>query len=137
MILLVCSCLNIRVHGRGSTFNLVDSKTLNLPENVLRDSFFESQIYPVNLDLAGVTLSQKALCKVRYIENWAITTCACCTMEMFAKRIDDNDTVLVSNRAETNANCISSLMDSDRYSSLFKLILPDVNDNFIQNNIGK
>ncbi|GFV25512.1 uncharacterized protein TNCV_1147821 [Trichonephila clavipes] len=55
---------------------------------------------------------------------------------MFAKRIDDNDTVLVSSRAETNAIYISSQMDSDRYSSLFKLILPDVNDNFIQNNIG-
>ncbi|PRD25930.1 UNVERIFIED_CONTAM: hypothetical protein NCL1_39500 [Trichonephila clavipes] len=81
-------------------------------------------------------MSQKALCKVRYIENWAVTTCACCTMEMFAKRIDDNDTVLVSSRAETNAIYISSQMDSDRYSSLFKLILPDVNDNFIQNNIG-
>ncbi|GFV25499.1 uncharacterized protein TNCV_1147691 [Trichonephila clavipes] len=59
MILLVCSCLNIRVHGRGSTFNLVDPKTLNLPENVLSDSFFESQMYPVNLDLAGVTLSRQ------------------------------------------------------------------------------
>ncbi|GFT77644.1 uncharacterized protein NPIL_75751 [Nephila pilipes] len=136
MILLVCSCLNIRVHGRGSTFNLEDPKALNLPENVLSDSFFESQVYPVILDLAGVTLSQKALCKVRYIENWAITTCACCTMEIFAKRIDDNDSVLVSNKAETNSNHISSLMDSDRYSSLFKLILPDVNDNFIQNNFG-
>ncbi|KAF8791290.1 hypothetical protein HNY73_006178 [Argiope bruennichi] len=136
MILLVCPCLNIRVHGRGSTFNLEDASKLNLPESIMNDSFFESQVYPVTLDLAGVTMSQKVLCKVRCVENWTVTTCACCTMDVFAKRIDDNDTVLVSSRVETNANYISSLMDSDRYSSLFKLILPDINDNFIQNNIG-
>lgn len=136
MILLVCTCLNIRVHGRGNIFPLVDPKTLNLPENVLRDEFFESLIYPVTLDLAGITMSQKALCRVRHLENWAITTCVCCAMEMFAKRIDDNDIVFVCNRAETNAHYISSMMDADSYSSLFKLILPNVNDSFIQKHMG-
>ncbi|GIX87490.1 uncharacterized protein CEXT_357551 [Caerostris extrusa] len=140
MILLVCSCLNVRVHGRGNTFNLRDSDSLDVPENVLRDPFFESQVYPVTMDLAGVTmvslLFSKVLCKVRCIENWTITTCACCTMDVFAKRVDNNDEVLVSYKVQTNANYISSLMDSDKYSPLFKMILPEVNDNFCRNNIG-
>ncbi|GIY24871.1 uncharacterized protein CDAR_613651 [Caerostris darwini] len=136
MILLVCSCLNVRIHGRGNTFNLRDSDSLDVPEDVLRDPFFESQVYPVTLDLAGVTMSQKVLCKVRCVENWTITTCACCTMDVFAKRVDNNDEVLVSYKVQTNANYISSLMDSDKYSPLFKMILPEVNDNFCRNNIG-
>lgn len=56
MILLVCSCLNVRIHGKGSACDLNDASCLGLPENVLSDPFFESQVYSITLDLAGVTL---------------------------------------------------------------------------------
>ncbi|KAG8198527.1 hypothetical protein JTE90_026430 [Oedothorax gibbosus] len=136
MILIVCSCLNVQIHGKGTSCVLEDASCLDIPENVSQDSFFESQIYRISLDLAGITMSQKMLCKVRNIENWSVTTCSCCMMDVFAKKQDNEEMVIVSSKAETSSTFITSSMNSERYSPLFKLLLPEINDNFIQNNIG-
>ncbi|XP_015914437.1 uncharacterized protein [Parasteatoda tepidariorum] len=133
MIMLTCSCLNVRVHTRGSALNLQDPSDAGVPKNVQTDSFFSSKIYVCTLDLAGVTMSQQRLCKERLVDDWSITTCVCCMMDVFAKHAYDNDKVYVSMQAQTDPVHISSLMESVKYSSLFKLILPEINDNFIQN----
>lgn len=136
MVQIVCPCLNVRVHGKGSTLELRDVGTLNLSENALGDEFFSSPVYEVLLDLGGVTKAQKTLCTSRSVDGWVITTCSGCDNDIYAKHVDDNDHVVVSSAMEGDLGKITSLMESENYSPLFKLLLPEVNDSFIQNNYG-
>ncbi|KFM77969.1 hypothetical protein X975_21314, partial [Stegodyphus mimosarum] len=131
-----CHCLNIQVSGREGKVKLQDVKDLDLPEEVMSDPFFSGKAYDVILDLVGITMAKKLLCKTRIAGGkWTVNTCTSCMLDVFAQHPDIDDRVLVSPDTEKGAEKISSLMASDRYSKLFRMILPEINDNFIQNNI--
>lgn len=136
MHVFTCHCLNIQISCRGPTPPLQDVAYVHFTEMIGTDSFFSPNAFVVTLDLGGVTKSQKSLCKERCLNGWTVITCTCCEIEMFAQYVDDHDRVLVTHHAEQNLATIRELMQSHRYSNLFNLVLPEVNDNFIQNNIG-
>lgn len=135
MVHFSCPCLNVRIHGRGETPPLQNVENIHLSDETAADSFFSPDTLVVTMDLCGVTKSQNLLCKERSVDGWTVTTCTCCLFDVCATHADELHRVLVNCNSQKDDH-INAVIQTNRYSRLFKLVLPEINDNFIQNNIG-
>ncbi|XP_054709665.1 uncharacterized protein LOC129219331 isoform X2 [Uloborus diversus] len=136
MRLMACNCLNVRIHSLGKAQDVTDVGDLQLSEEANNDPFFTYQLQDVQLDLGGVTVSQKLLSTVRDVEKWKITSCVQCDMDVCASHENTPDRVVINANIVTDHDCVKQKMEMENYSPLFKLLLPEINDNFIQNNKG-
>ncbi|PNF20984.1 hypothetical protein B7P43_G09496 [Cryptotermes secundus] len=123
-MLITCKCLNVSINTKNSDIQSVDVSNLGLSSTELSDSFFQEDIFTV--DLGRISKEQSSLVQVRNVENWIIHRCLNCSTNTHAiHREKGAACVLVSQSLLANPADVSALKNSDRYSVVFRILLSD------------
>lgn len=132
---LTCHCLNVCIHTRGTTLEPADISKLNLTNEEQSHNFFQNNVSVVILDLGGITEAQSILTTTSKVGDWTISTCNGCGLDTHAIHTKQRgQNVLVNLNLKNETTSITKLMETENYSSTFKIILPEINDNFTELN---
>ncbi|XP_076313230.1 uncharacterized protein LOC143226316 [Tachypleus tridentatus] len=120
-----CNCLNVQVHTKGKFEQKVENETIGIVGENAKDLFFQSDVAEVILDIGGITKQQPLLCKSRQVGKWKVWMCSCCGKDTHALQgKEGEERVLVNLNLEEGSSQVASLIKSENYSRLFKIILP-------------
>jgi len=119
-----CGCLNVRINTKGdlSTSVMFSADSLELQES--QDSFFQQAPKEVMLDLAGVTIEHGYLIQSRVVGRWNLFHCLCCKMDTHGVPNKSPLPFLANSSLLTDPFEVSLLQQSDRFSPVYKIILP-------------
>uniref|UniRef100_T1IZZ5 Uncharacterized protein n=1 Tax=Strigamia maritima TaxID=126957 RepID=T1IZZ5_STRMM len=118
MVHLTCNCLNIRIHAKSTC-----AAEVKLANTELADAFFQDGSFlAVTLDLAGVTKEVPCLVKARCAGGWKVHNCVNCGKDVYATD-SAGENILVSKNLKTDAAELNSMMQSEAYSPLYKVVI--------------
>lgn len=130
MVHLTCKCLNVNIHIKGNVPFPQNPTEICLSADEASDLFFQSDFAEVILDSSGINKFQTGLCDTRQSGRWTIAMCLNCKMDTHATLSGiGKERVAINLSLESDAAHIKSLMQSEAYSHLYKLLLQPAVDN--------
>ncbi|KAG8224943.1 hypothetical protein J437_LFUL006443, partial [Ladona fulva] len=123
-MLITCKCLNVSIVANGKDISEVDISQLGLAPAELNEQFFKEDIGKVETE--RITKEQAALVQLRNAGSWVIHLCLNCSMNTHAiHREKGASYVLVNKGLMTNPEEIIAAKNSDRYSTVFRVVVFD------------
>ncbi|XP_057371720.1 uncharacterized protein LOC130692593 isoform X1 [Daphnia carinata] len=124
MVKAVCGCLNVKINIKGELANSPIFHTDDLQFEESQDEFFQQAPKEVITDATGVLIEHTFLVKSRHVGNWNIYHCICCKTDTHAVPDSSQLPFLLNTALGVDANQISKLQQSERFSPVYKVVLP-------------
>lgn len=130
MVQLVCHCLNVCIHTKNNVIQSTPVNSLTLSNEETSHKFFQGDIATVTLDLGGITKAQGILVTSSHVGEWIVYTCAGCRLDTHATHVKQKtEHILINMDLNNKENLKTNIMDMENYSLVFKIVLPEINDN--------
>ncbi|XP_067129712.1 uncharacterized protein [Centruroides vittatus] len=136
MMHLVCHCLNVCIHTKNNVIQSTPINSLALTNEETLHTFFQGGVATVTLDLGGITMAQSILVTSCHVGEWIVYTCGGCGLNTHAiHRKQKTEHILINTDMTDKEDLKTKLTDLktkqniENYSLVFKIILPEINDN--------
>jgi len=126
MITASCGCLNVTIHIKGDKLVELPRLSADLELVETHDEFFQQMLRQVELNSTGVVIQHDFLIQKRYVGRWNVFHCLCCNMDTHGVPCVTGLSVLANPTLLTNPQQIASLQRNERFSPVFKVVLPSL-----------